>query len=64
MPAARLQALSNVLWGLATLEQDPGDEFWDAATARLTRLAHNCEPQHLSNSAWAFAKLQRQPSAC
>ena len=59
-----LQALSNVLWGLATLDHDPGSGFWTAAEARLTQLALDCEAQHLSNAAWAFAKLQRQPSAC
>ena len=59
-----MQALSNVFWGLATLDHDPGSGFWTAAEARLTQLAPDCEAQHLSNAAWAFAKLQRQPGAC
>ena len=58
-----LQALSNVLWGLATLDHCPSEEFWVAAASSLTQLAPDCEAQHLSNAAWAFAKLQRQPSA-
>ena len=52
-----------MLWGFATLDHDPGSGFWSAAEDRLTQLAPDCEAQHLSNAAWAFAKLRRQPSA-
>ena len=51
------QALSNVLWAAATL-QDPPPPRWAAAWfASMTAVFPELYPQAMSNSTWAVAKL-------
>ncbi|KAK9861764.1 hypothetical protein WJX84_008936 [Apatococcus fuscideae] len=51
------QHLANMLWAYATLETHPGLSMLSLATSDLAKMAPTCNPQELSNTVWALAKL-------
>ncbi|KAK9842858.1 hypothetical protein WJX74_003528 [Apatococcus lobatus] len=51
------QHLANILWAYATLETHPGVAMLRLAIHDLAILAPACNPQELSNSVWALARL-------
>ncbi|KAK9818101.1 hypothetical protein WJX72_007196 [[Myrmecia] bisecta] len=51
------QHLANTLWGYATLDCDPGQDMLSTLADAMARRAGECNPQEVSNTVWAFAKL-------
>lgn len=51
------QGLSNVAWGLATMNVDNRD-FMHALVAMAAKTVHTFKPLELANTVWAMAKLQ------
>ncbi|BDA46187.1 probable RAP domain-containing protein, chloroplastic [Coccomyxa sp. Obi] len=52
------QHLANLIWSFATLELDPGPAFLRAVANAMAERASNCNPQEISNTVWAYAKLR------
>ena len=50
------------MWSFATLESEPRPELMGILAAALVQRISDCNPQELSNTIWAFAKL-RAPRA-
>ena len=51
------QHLANSLWAMATLELLPSGRLLHAIAEAMTERASDCNPQEISNTVWAFAKL-------
>ena len=51
------QHLANSLWALATLERLPSGQLLIALAAAMQARASQCNPQEISNTVWACAKL-------
>ena len=51
------QHLKDSLWAFATLDLQPGPHLLTAATDAMQQRAGDCNPQELSNTVWACAKL-------
>ena len=51
------QHLANSLWALATLERLPSGRLLIAVAEAMKERASDCNPQEISNTVWAFAKL-------
>ena len=51
------QHLANSLWAMATLELLPCGRLLAAVAAAMKERASDCNPQEISNTVWAFAKL-------
>ncbi|KAL0032386.1 hypothetical protein WJX79_008625 [Trebouxia sp. C0005] len=51
------QHLANSLWALATLELLPSGRLLAAVAEAMKERASDCNPQEISNTVWAFAKL-------
>lgn len=53
------QHLANSLWALATLEKAPSPRLLVALADAMKERVSDCNPQEISNTVWAFAKLGR-----
>lgn len=51
------QHLANSLWAMATLELLPSSRLLAAVAEAMKERASDCNPQEISNTVWAFAKL-------
>lgn len=51
------QHLANCLWAMATLELLPSGRLLAAVAEAMKERANDCNPQEISNTVWAFAKL-------
>ena len=51
------QHLANSLWAMATLELLPPGRLLAAVADAMRDRASDCNPQEISNTVWAFAKL-------
>ena len=51
------QHLANSLWAMATLEMLPSGRLLAAVAEAMKERASDCNPQEISNTVWAFAKL-------
>ncbi len=51
------QHLANSLWAMATLELLPSGCLLAAVAEAMKERASDCNPQEISNTVWAFAKL-------
>lgn len=51
------QHLANSLWAMATLELLPSGRLLAAVAEAMKERASDCNPQEISNTVWAFAKL-------
>ncbi len=51
------QHLANSLWAMATLELLPSGRLLAAVADAMKERASDCNPQEISNTVWAFAKL-------
>ena len=49
---------SNLAWSYATLEAEPRPELMSILASALVQRISDCNPQELSNTIWAFAKLR------
>ena len=49
---------ANLVWSFATLESEPRPELMAILAAALVQRISDCNPQELSNTIWAFAKLR------
>lgn len=54
------QHLANSLWALATLELLPSGRLLAAVAEAMKERASDCNPQEISNTVWAFAKMGKQ----
>lgn len=53
------QHLANSLWAVATLDIHPSRQLLAAVAQALQERVKDCNPQEISNTVWAFAKLGR-----
>lgn len=61
LTAWSLQA--NLVWSFATLESDDArPELMAILASALVQRIGDCNPQELSNTIWAFAKLRTPPT--
>lgn len=51
------QHLANSLWAMATLDSKPSRSLLAAVAQALQERVKECNPQEISNTVWAFAKL-------
>ena len=58
------QHLANSLWAMATLELLPSGRLLAAVAEAMKERASDCNPQEISNTVWAFAKLGENRKVC
>ena len=56
------QHLANSLWAVATLDSHPSRHLLAAVAQALQERVKECNPQEISNTVWAFARLGKQPT--
>ena len=54
------QHLANSLWAVATLDSHPSRHLLAAVAQALQERVKECNPQEISNTVWAFARLGKQ----
>jgi hypothetical protein len=57
------QAVSTIMWVLATRGWIPGAQAWAALEVAVVRVGPGMGPEELSNIAWSFATLGRVPGS-
>lgn len=55
------QGFANMLWGLASLRMQPGQEWLDVFFEASQQQLLNFQPQELSSTIWALAQLRQAP---
>ena len=50
---------SNTVWAFATLETEPRRRLMAGVAHAMAERVADCNPQEISNTCWAFAKLRK-----